>query len=106
MGAYTKMLNKRIRRPLPPDVVGKITEALTRKSLKGDFDGNCNRSACQEPIKGNNWFNTSTRRYYCQRCAGDINLFALRAEGLQVCVAVTDPHDQPPFPLTLVGEPA
>lgn len=40
-------------------------------SLKGIFNGNCNRSMCQKP--GATWFNHSTRAYYCHSCAYIIN---------------------------------
>lgn len=40
-------------------------------SLKGKLNGNCNREACQAPNAV--WWNTSTRAYYCGRCARDIN---------------------------------
>jgi hypothetical protein len=42
-----------------------------RQRLKGIFNGNCNRTACQKP--GATWFNTSTRAFYCEHCARDIN---------------------------------
>jgi hypothetical protein len=67
-------------------------------SAKGKFDDNCNRSACQEPIKGANWWNSSTRAYYCEPCARSINEAALQFDGVVICTAVTDPADQPPFP--------
>ena len=39
--------------------------------LKGEFDGICNRKVCEEkPAK---WFNHSTRKYYCRKCAETIN---------------------------------
>lgn len=40
---------------------------------KGHFDGSCNRTACQRPLAGNNWFNRWTIAYYCQSCALKIN---------------------------------
>lgn len=67
-------------------------------SEKGKFDGNCNRTACQVPIAGENWFNTSTRAYYCTACARSINQSALRFDGVEICVAVDSPDHQPPFP--------
>lgn len=45
-------------------------------ALKGKLNGNCNREACQRP--GATWFNTSTRAYYCRRCARDINDLCVR----------------------------
>lgn len=40
-------------------------------ALKGVFNGNCNREACQLP--GATWYNLSTRAYYCGKCATEIN---------------------------------
>lgn len=41
------------------------------KADKGQFNGSCNRKACQAP--GATWFNDSTYRYYCASCAHSIN---------------------------------
>jgi hypothetical protein len=38
---------------------------------KGEWGGECNRTVCKEPLAV--WYNHSTRKYYCQRCAGLIN---------------------------------
>jgi hypothetical protein len=68
---------------------------------KGKFDGNCNRTACQKPIKGNNWWNSSTRAYYCEHCANGyqmINHWSRKDDGIVICTKVTDPKDQPAFP--------
>ena len=65
---------------------------------KGMYDGNCNRTACQVSIAGDNWFNTSTRAYYCRRCAHLFNTDSLRFDGIRICVAVEDPETRPPFP--------
>jgi len=43
------------------------------KPDKGKMNGSCNRFACQAP--GATWYNHSTERYYCERCALDINNF-------------------------------
>lgn len=44
---------------------------------KGEKGGACNRTACQMPADqcpdGVRWFNHSTRKYYCWRCAWDLN---------------------------------
>lgn len=39
--------------------------------LKGVFEGNCNRTACQKPDAI--WFNHGTHLYYCRLCALKIN---------------------------------
>lgn len=41
------------------------------KANKGLLNGSCNREACQAP--GANFFNYGTERYYCRRCADDLN---------------------------------
>lgn len=77
-----------VQRAIPAAVLIANGERAARK---GKFDGNCNRTACQEPIKGNNWWNVGTRAYYCQRCAHLINEWpAQRGEAL-ICFAVTEP---------------
>lgn len=39
---------------------------------KGEFNGRCNRSACLN--QGANWYNHSTRKYYCKSCAHWLNI--------------------------------
>lgn len=39
---------------------------------KGDQGGACNRTACQSTVDVN-YFNHSTRKYYCESCAELIN---------------------------------
>lgn len=41
------------------------------KPAKGTFGGPCNRTACQAP--GATYWNSSTRAYYCRKCAALIN---------------------------------
>lgn len=41
------------------------------KADKGEKNGSCNLTACQRP--GANYFNKSTRKYYCAACAREIN---------------------------------
>lgn len=71
--------------------------AAAKALLKGKFDGNCNRTACQEPIMGANFFNTSTRAYYCGGCADLINEWDLKRGRPMICVPVEDPNDQPSY---------
>jgi hypothetical protein len=40
--------------------------------MKGIKNGNCNRTACQSP-KNVEWYNHSTRKYYCSKCANILN---------------------------------
>lgn len=40
--------------------------------VKGDFNGLCNRTACQSPIEVE-WYNHSTQKYYCTECAHLLN---------------------------------
>lgn len=39
--------------------------------VKGEKYGLCNLTACQKP--GAQWFNKSTKAYYCENCAREIN---------------------------------
>lgn len=41
-------------------------------SKKGEENGRCNRTAC-DTTKGVIWFNHSTRKWYCAKCARDLN---------------------------------
>jgi len=53
-----------------PDERDRETKA--RGLVKGETA--CNRRACQAPLTiGERWWNTSTRAYYCERCAMRIN---------------------------------
>jgi hypothetical protein len=55
--------------------------------MKGLFNGNCNRTACQKPEA--TWYNHSTKAYYCAECANLINLHnrpdAMRLFGHDLC---------------------
>lgn len=55
---------------------------LVEKPDKGLFMGACNRQACQKP--GANWYNHSTRAYYCAECAGLINYPGGRADAMRL----------------------
>lgn len=46
------------------------------KPGKGLYDGRCNRMACQQP--GAVWYNHSTRKYYCEECAHELNRYNRR----------------------------
>lgn len=56
--------------------------------LKGLFEGNCNRTACQKPDAV--WYNCATEKYYCTKCAKMINDMnhedSLRLFGHELCV--------------------
>lgn len=55
---------------------------------KGMKDGHCNRSGCLQP--GAEWFNHSTRKWYCGGCARLINLANpefKRETGYPLCTA-------------------
>ena len=49
----------------------KLAEVRSFPKDKGDYLGSCNRSACLKP--GADWFNHSTRKYYCVSCADWLN---------------------------------
>lgn len=81
---------------MSPDDVLKLTLAQTIRSelndavnamdaddtaeTKGAYLGRCNRNVCL--ASGANWWNTSTRKYYCVHCARRINN---STRGLPVC---------------------
>lgn len=66
-----------------PGTEGYRAYEVTEKADKGHFGGSCNRTACQAPNA--QWFNTSTRAYYCTPCARDINRWALHDAGFEIC---------------------
>jgi len=49
---------------------------------KGKKGGRCNVTACQQP--GAWYFNKSTRAYYCQECANEVNYFGGRSLTLEL----------------------
>lgn len=49
---------------------------------KGKKGGRCNVTACQQP--GAWYFNKSTRAYYCQDCAREINWPGGRADTMKL----------------------
>lgn len=73
----TKMFGL-IKRTLPQNPI---------KTAKGEYDGDCNRTACDK--KQAKWYNHSTRAYYCGKCAMQINTLNpefLRDNGYMLCV--------------------
>jgi hypothetical protein len=48
------------------------------KPDKGKKNGSCNVTACQQP--GAEYFNKSTKKYYCAACAREINWPGGRAD--------------------------
>lgn len=60
----------------------------TLKPDKGLKGGSCNRTACQAP--GAVYFNHSTEKYYCRRCAEDLNIAnrwdAMKMYGHDLCI--------------------
>jgi hypothetical protein len=65
----------------------KIEIKLEVSKLKGAKDGLCNRSSCLAP--GADWYNHSTRKFYCHRCAIDLNHYnrrdAMELWGHELC---------------------
>jgi hypothetical protein len=57
--------------------------------IKGEFEGLCNRKACQTP-ENVVYYNTSTRMYYCPRCADLINEGSQQMVGKDICLQVPD----------------
>jgi len=58
------------------------------ESRKGQVGGSCNRTVCN--LGPAEWWNKSTRKYYCRVCAEKINEHDQRAQrrlyGTSVCV--------------------
>ena len=61
-------------------------------SIKGVKDGNCNRESCQKPQAI--WFNHSTEKYYCTKCAKMLNeaneSSALKLYGHGLCTLIKE----------------
>lgn len=59
---------------------------------KGEYNGECNRTACSNT--GAVYFNHSTRKHYCRSCASLINdanrLDAIRLYGHDLCLLVSE----------------
>ena len=60
----------------------------------GSYLGLCNRTACRAPKA--NWYNHSTRKYYCFDCAIMLNrenfIDAMRLFGHDLCTEVKTPQ--------------
>lgn len=75
--------------------------AERREALKGVKGGNCNVRMCQRP--GADYYNKSTRKYYCADCAEEINWPGGREDTMRLygvpllCEKDTDdsPQDNP-----------
>lgn len=63
--------------------------------MKGHFGQECNRTACNELFAF--YFNHSTRKYYCVKCARLINnmnrVEAMKLFGHDLCTLVSNPED-------------
>ncbi len=60
-------------------------------ALKGELNGNCNRTDCQKP--GAVFYNHSTRKHYCPRCAeliNNMNPESHRKRGHDLCTRVPE----------------
>ncbi len=64
-------------------------------NLKGVFNGNCNRTACQKPHA--TYYNFSTQLYYCASCAHMINQMnkadSMRLYGHDLCIYQVKPYN-------------
>lgn len=59
---------------------------------KGTKNGNCNRTACQQPPA--DYYNHSTRMWYCAECAAAINRLNPESHqiyGHELCTHESDP---------------
>lgn len=58
------------------------------EALKGKLHGNCNRTDCQRP--GAEYYNHSTKKYYCAACASTINRYnhtdSMQLFGHELCL--------------------
>lgn len=71
----------------PLNEAAKKSAEKVMAQIKGEKNGLCNRTACQAP--GATYYNHSTRKYYCEPCANEINRVnradALRMFGHDLC---------------------
>lgn len=51
--------------------------------MKGDYNQECNRTACTNNEA--NYYNESTRKYYCKSCAEEINYWSKRDANITLC---------------------
>ena len=67
----------------------------TTVKVKGEYNGLCNRTACQSPNEVV-YFNHSTEKYYCPSCAKKINEYnradAMRLFGHDLCMIEERPE--------------
>jgi len=103
MGSYSKNLGRRVRGK-HIDVKPFNTNGLTWggyeiKPGKGKRDGNCNRTACQAPLEGEEQWTMrdhetlveGKRLYYCGICARDFNNHDVRMGWEPRCTLEVDP---------------
>lgn len=60
--------------------------------MKGDFEDGCYRKSCTNMIS--DWYNHSTHKYYCRKCANQINKFNQEFKeqnGYNLCEKVNKP---------------
>ncbi len=55
---------------------------MRNKKDKGEKGGSCNVTSCQAP--GAMYYNKSTKKYYCERCANEINWVGGRADAIKL----------------------
>lgn len=77
---------KRVEASIPPRRASKYDWGRSDiEPLKGEKDGNCNRTACQRPLRGRKqWymdgnFTGGPRVYYCDDCARDFTRWDMRS---------------------------
>ena len=51
--------------------------------MKGEYNQECNRTVCKNTNA--NYYNLSTRAYYCKSCANKINYWSKRDENIILC---------------------
>lgn len=53
------------------------------ESTKGTYGEECNRTACTTSPA--TWYNVSTRAFYCEQCAAEINFWSRHDHGTIIC---------------------
>lgn len=75
-------------------------QPVNPEMVKGAYLGLCNRRACLQP--GAEWFNHSTRKYYCHSCAkllNEVNAdWAIPEFGHDLCTHGEHFEKEPPTP--------
>ena len=64
-------------------IIGKKIQERISLKIKGLRGKNCNRQACQKPPA--TYFNNSTKAWYCEKCADELNHWSLQISSEKIC---------------------